>query len=638
MVLMGSFASKATTSLLDDGVYWDGDGSTLYIGSGVSSLGNFQVNPSVIYSYATVPPACVANTFTAYGATLHVPTSGMVNYFSAQYWYGFANLVADAVEPESVTLSKESIQVEEGKQQYLSATVLPATATPNTIIWSSTNTAVATVADGMVTATTPGECDIIAWCAGRQAVCHVTVLTERVTITLDRHIARLLPNHLLNMTATCTPTSVDLMAFSSDNTIAIPRLINGAIQVVGLKEGTATITLGSVDGTANTDSCQVTVYTEVGDVNCDGYANIADVTFLIDYLLGGDVDTFKADNADTNRDNCVNIADVTMLVDYLLGDDLWPWEYEFFTVNGVTFRMVEVEGGTFTMGATPEQGSDAWDNEKPAHQVTLSSFAIGQTEVTADLWIAVMGTNPYYFYDDLNFSVGCSWPECQMFITKLNQLTGKHFRLPTEAEWEFAARGGNKSQGFKYAGSNTIADVAATGPGLEVATKSPNELGLYDMSGNVWEWCQDRYEEGYSNISNAMMNPIGPFTGNSRVLRGGAMDCDEYPACFRVSCRMGGGSADPLYGFRIALDEDNSEKFRLSETVLEVMIGKSNEIAIINGNDNYSVTGGDNRVSCLIIGNSLIVTGQSLGITTVYLSDEMTGAQTQLVVIVNANE
>jgi len=169
-----------------------------------------------------------------------------------------------------------------------------------------------------------------------------------------------------------------------------------------------------------------------------------------------------------------------------------------FTVNGVSFKMIRVDGGTFTMGATSEQGSDAADDEKPAHQVTLSSYYIGETEVTQELWQAVMGSNPSHFSGSQKPVEYVNLYDCQAFISRLNSLTGQRFRLPTEAEWEFAARGGNESRGYKYSGSNTLNNVAWYGTNSEdqthnVATKSPNELGLYDMSGNVLEWCNDAY-------------------------------------------------------------------------------------------------------------------------------------------------
>lgn len=197
---------------------------------------------------------------------------------------------------------------------------------------------------------------------------------------------------------------------------------------------------------------------------------------------------------------------------------------ETITVNGVSFDMIKVEGGTFTMGTTSEQGNDAHYSEKPAHQVTLSDYYIGETEVTQALWQAVMGSNPSLFKGNGNPVEKVSWNDCQEFIRKLNSLTGRTFRLPTEAEWEFAARGGNKSKGYKYSGSNIIDNVAwhannSYSKTHAVKTKSPNELGLYDMSGNVLEWCQDWYD---SYNSNAQTNPKGPSSGSNRVLRGGS--------------------------------------------------------------------------------------------------------------------
>ncbi len=194
-----------------------------------------------------------------------------------------------------------------------------------------------------------------------------------------------------------------------------------------------------------------------------------------------------------------------------------------FTVNGVAFDMLPVEGGTFTMGATSEQGSDTYPDERLTHQVTLSSFMIGKYEVTQAQWKAVMGSNPSYFKGD-NFPVECvSWDDCQMFIKKLNDLTGRNYRLPTEAEWEYAARGGNKSRGYKYSGGNNISDVAwhsgNSGWTHAVGTKQSNELGLYDMSGNVSEWCSDGYG---SYSSSAQTNPTGATSGFRRVYRGGS--------------------------------------------------------------------------------------------------------------------
>ncbi len=232
-----------------------------------------------------------------------------------------------------------------------------------------------------------------------------------------------------------------------------------------------------------------------------------------------------------------------------------------FNVGGVTFKMIAVEGGTFMMGATAEQGNMAEDDEKPAHQVTLTSYLIGQTQVTQYLWMAVMGKNPSNFSKDKKRPVDTvSWEECQIFIQKLNLLTGEHFRLPTEAEWEFAARGGNRSRGYTYAGSNNLDDVAwycensgwitITCKTHPVATKKPNELGLYDMSGNVLEWCQNWYGD-YSN--DAQTNPTGPTLGTGLVSRGGGWSSDAGDC--RVSYRNSftPGFRSGLLGLRLAL-------------------------------------------------------------------------------------
>lgn len=223
-------------------------------------------------------------------------------------------------------------------------------------------------------------------------------------------------------------------------------------------------------------------------------------------------------------------------------------------IQTIIDNMVYVEGGTFTMGASTVQRSDAFPNEDP-HQVTISSFSIGKYEVTQEEWQAVMGSNPSKFKGAKRPVDNVSWENCQQFIRKLNQLTGKRFRLPTEAEWEYAARGGNRSRGYKYAGSNDIGSVAwykeNSGSGTHpIGLKTPNELGLYDMSGNVWEWCQDWFGM-YS--TNAQTNPTGPSRGTRRVDRGGCWFADTVYS--RSSNRGNAKPSDRFdgIGLRLAL-------------------------------------------------------------------------------------
>ena len=228
--------------------------------------------------------------------------------------------------------------------------------------------------------------------------------------------------------------------------------------------------------------------------------------------------------------------------------------------NGINIEMVKVEAGSFDMGATPEMRSlqYPYDDEKPDHRVTLTkNYYIGKYEVTQALWQVVMGNNPSRFKGDDLPVERVSWKRCQDFISKLNSLTGKRFRLPTEAEWEYAARGGNKSRGYRYSGSNTLDDVAWYGDNSgskthAVGTKQPNELGIYDMSGNVSEWCQD-WRGSYS--SSPQTNPTGAVSGSYRVDRGGSW---LYSAWFSRSSSRGGrtpGGRDGDLGLRLVLSE-----------------------------------------------------------------------------------
>ena len=225
--------------------------------------------------------------------------------------------------------------------------------------------------------------------------------------------------------------------------------------------------------------------------------------------------------------------------------------------NDITIDMVKVEAGTFTMGATPEMENPR-DDEMPTHQVTLTNdYYIGKYEVTQALWQAVMGYNSSDFMGDNLPVENVSWEECQEFISKLNRITGKKFRLPTEAEWEYAARGGNKSRDYQYSGSNNLSDVAwytqnSDGKTHAVGTKQGNELGIYDMSGNVWEWCQD-WKGTYS--SSSQVNPTGANSGSFRVIRGGHYG--ETAGFCRLACRLSFTPDSRFYGqgLRLILSE-----------------------------------------------------------------------------------
>lgn len=216
-----------------------------------------------------------------------------------------------------------------------------------------------------------------------------------------------------------------------------------------------------------------------------------------------------------------------------LSAELVPASRCTVSVGDTEFTMIAVEGGSFMMGATSEQLNPD-NNELPVHEITLPSFCMAETEVTQKLWKTVMGNNPSRFEGDNRPVEQVSWNDCMVFIEKLNQLTGFQFRLPTEEEWEYAARGGNKSRGYRFSGSNTLIDVACYNKGshLEVKSKSPNELGIYDMSGNVWEWCKSifkSYSTGEQKVFPASSSD------SEYVIRGGSWSNDMW-GC-RVSMR-----------------------------------------------------------------------------------------------------
>ena len=340
-----------------------------------------------------------------------------------------------------------------------------------------------------------------------------------------------------------------------------------------------------------------------------------------------------------------------------------------FTVNGVTFKMVVVEGGTFTMGATAEQGNDAWGDELPTHQVTLSGYMIGQTEVTQALWQAVMGNNPSYHTGNLNYPVECvSFWDVQNFFIELRRLTGLNFRFVYEAEWEYAARGGKLSKGYKYSGSNTIGDIAwynanSSGATHAVATKAANELGIYDMSGNVSEIVFD-FPDDYS--SEPQTNPTGPLSGSGHVYRGGnyngsASNCRvsyrSYTSSSDANQTMGFRLASPIFATGVTLNKTSAtlntgQTLQLSATVApsnatdksvswttsnsSVASVNSNGLVTANGPGTATITAktwdGTNKTATCTVTVKQLATGVSLNKTSATLN---TGQTLQLTATVS---
>ena len=374
----------------------------------------------------------------------------------------------------TIELNKESVELEVGQSMELVATITPSS-NSEVVIWSSTDETVALVGNGVVAAIGPGECDVIAQYLDVMAMCHIKVHE----VPIDS--LSLVKDYVVMEVGDRSELTVDL---NPD--------VTGGVTLTWESTDEAVVTVANGEVTAIAPGvCDVIV-------RCQGKEASCEIAVL-----------------------------------------------KTVSVNGVSFSMMPVRGGTFIMGAPLTQtGSNV--NEKPQHPVTLSDYMIGVTEVTQELWHAVMGHTPGRFKGHPKHPVeNVSWSDCDAFIKALNEQTGLTFQFPTEAQWEYAAKGGDRSKGFIFAGSDSIMPVAwyytnssAVGEDHpdygthDVATKRPNELRIYDMSGNVNEWCADWYAP---YTADAQTNPTGPASGNYKVFRGGCWN--DYAKVCRVCFR-----------------------------------------------------------------------------------------------------
>ena len=367
------------------------------------------------------------------------------------------------------------------------------------------------------------------------------------------------------------------------------------------------------------------------DVNHDGEVTVSDINAIINVIFDG----IHVSAADVNNDGEVSIADISRVLNAILGEANGAGELTF-TVDKVPFKMIKVDGGTFMMGSN--SGSS---NEKPVHEVTLSPYYIGETEVTQALWKAAGCINRSYYKNSRLPIHDVMWVECQEFIRRLNVLTGYRFSLPTEAQWEFAARGGNESKGYLYAGSDDIGSVAwyhdnsnVDGKWIhEVATKQPNELGIYDMSGNAVEWCVDRY---YSYSAAAQIDPAWPGVEDDSddcVTRGGS--CFTAANQCRVTARdfCWNELREVHNGLRLALQDDNPVALGVSEDNVEMFEGDMATVTITNGKGNYRVISSDEQVAIAATQNSMMyIIAMGIGTATVTIEDDQSDLQARVLV------
>jgi formylglycine-generating enzyme required for sulfatase activity len=372
----------------------------------------------------------------------------------------------------------------------------------------------------------------------------------------------------LALTGTSAPAQDIYIQIHRNNNIV--DVIN-VLQIDSLTFGELLPPPANVTATLTNNAIQVSWESVVGATNYEVHRSGDNYAYAL--LTDDIIDTLFTDNSPLNGSNYYKVkarnatfagmlSEASQAVSYNGESNYGGNGGETFTVtvNGVSFDMIGVEGGTFTMGATAEQESDYDYDERPAHSVSLNNYSIGKYEVTQGLWKAIMGgypgeaPSPSSGLGD-NYPVyNVSWSDATAFIGKLSELTGKNYRLPTEAEWEYAARGGKHSQGYEYSGSYDVSSAAwydgNSGSCHPVGAKSPNELGIYDMSGNVWEWCYDWYDF-YDNSDQS--NPQGPTGGAFRVIRGGSWDFSSIHCRVSFRCLSIPTFSFIYLGFRLAL-------------------------------------------------------------------------------------